>query len=188
MYTDLGRYDQALEAAARSLDVSAGGPIDVYDPWTLCTTARVHVAVGDEDLARSAAARAVDALTRTFDGETHRVAVELVSVAHGLGERRAALRLAGLADATPDRRELPFRSPGNNAGCGKRATRRARCSVPKLKLKRSMRRVPRPACRKRPHSSYILNSPPGSWLDAGRFARALVIDRIVAPTGAVAKG
>jgi DNA-binding SARP family transcriptional activator/tetratricopeptide (TPR) repeat protein len=112
VHTDLGRYDQALEAAARSLDVSTGGPIGVYDPWTLCTTARVHVALGDDGLARSAAARAIDALARTFHGETHRVAVELSSVAHGLGEFHAALRLAGLADATPDCRELPFRSPG----------------------------------------------------------------------------
>jgi len=103
--------DQALEAAARSLEVSTGGPIDVYDPWTLCTTARVHAYSGHERLARTAAARAVDALGRTFDGETHRVAVELASVAHQLGEHRAALRLAGLADSTQDRRELPFRSP-----------------------------------------------------------------------------
>ncbi len=112
VHTDLGRYDQALEAAAQSLDVSTGGPIGVYDPWTLCTTARVHVAVGDADLARRTAARAIDSLSRTFPGETHRVAVELSSIAHGLGEFGAALRLAGLADATPDRRELPFRSPG----------------------------------------------------------------------------
>jgi tetratricopeptide (TPR) repeat protein len=115
VYTDLGRYDQALEAAGRSLDVSTGGTIDVYDPWTLCTTARAHVALGHEDLARRAAARAVDALGRTFDGETHRVAAALSWVAYGLGEHRAALRLAGLADATPDRRELPFRSPGEHA-------------------------------------------------------------------------
>jgi tetratricopeptide (TPR) repeat protein len=112
VYTDLGRYDQALEAAARSLDVSAGGAITVYDPWTLCTTARVHAAVGDVGLARGAAARAIEALSHTFDGETHRVAVELASVSYTLGEHRATLRLAGLADATPDRRELPFRSPG----------------------------------------------------------------------------
>lgn len=111
VYADLGQYDEALEAAARSLDVSTGGSVGVYDPWTLCTTARVHIAADDVDLARRAAARAIDALALTFDGETHRVAVELSYVAHGLGEDHAALRLAGLADATPDRRELPFRSP-----------------------------------------------------------------------------
>ena len=111
IHADLGRDRQALEAAARSLDVSTGGPIDVYDPWTLCTTARVHAYSGHEHLARTAAARAVDTLGRTFDGESYRVAVELASVAHLLGEHRAALRLAGLADTTPDRRELPFRSP-----------------------------------------------------------------------------
>ena len=112
VYTDLGRYDQALEAAARSLDVSAAGAITVYDPWTLCTTARIHAAVGDEGLARGAAAHAIEAVSHTFDGETHRVAIELAAVSHELGEHRAALRLAGLADETDDRRELPFRSPG----------------------------------------------------------------------------
>jgi DNA-binding SARP family transcriptional activator/tetratricopeptide (TPR) repeat protein len=112
VFADLGRFDDALEAAARSLDVSTLSMVDVYDPWTLCTTARVHAERGDDDLARTAAGRAVDALQRTFDGETHRVAVELAWIAARLGEHSAALRLAGLADATPDRRELPFRSPG----------------------------------------------------------------------------
>jgi tetratricopeptide (TPR) repeat protein len=111
VYADLGRYDDALEAAGRSLDVASGSIMDVYDPWTLCTTARVHVALGDGDLARRAASRAIDALGVTFEGETHRVALELAYVASELAEHRAALRLAGLADATPDRRELPFRSP-----------------------------------------------------------------------------
>ncbi len=109
---DLGRHEQALEAAARSLDVSTGSAINVYDPWTLATTARVHAEAGDHDLARSAAAGAVGALGRTFDGETHRVSAQLAHVAFLLGEHHAALRLAGLAAATPDRRELPFRSPG----------------------------------------------------------------------------
>lgn len=111
VYADLGRLDDALEAAGRSLDVSANGPIDVYDPWTLCTIARVHVAAGDDHLARTAAASAVEAMRRAFSGETHRVAVALAGIAGSLGEHRAVLRLAGLADVSPDLRELPFRSP-----------------------------------------------------------------------------
>lgn len=111
VYADLERHDEALEAAAASLQASATGPVIVYEPWALCTTARVLAATGDTDLARSAAASAIQALAHTFDGETHRVAIELAWVAAELSEHRAALRLAGLAGATPDRRELPFRSP-----------------------------------------------------------------------------
>ncbi len=115
IYADLDLPERALEAAARSLAVSTGGTITFYDPWTLATAARVHAGNGDEMLARSVAARAVEALLGTFDGETHRVASQLAFVSHQLGEHGAALRLAGLADATPDRRELPFRSPGEQA-------------------------------------------------------------------------
>ena len=95
--------------------MSANGGVATYDPWMLCTLARAHASSGHDEPARYAAAAAVSSLASGWRGETHRVAVELASVALQLGDLRSAGRLIGLADVTEDRRDLPFVSPAERA-------------------------------------------------------------------------
>jgi tetratricopeptide (TPR) repeat protein len=114
LYADHGRAHEAEQHAARGLDLAAGSDITTYDPWLLATIARVHAHRGDEPLAYAAALGAATALSRTWSGETHRVAVELASVCHVLGSFDAVARLCGVADATDDHRELPFRTPAEH--------------------------------------------------------------------------
>jgi hypothetical protein len=64
--------------------------------------------------ARHSAAAAIASLEQGWEGETHRVAIELASVALLLGDDRSAARLIGLADAVEDRRDLPFVSPAES--------------------------------------------------------------------------
>jgi ATP/maltotriose-dependent transcriptional regulator MalT len=111
LYTDRGRFDLALARAAQALRIAAEGKITTYDPWVLCTIARVHAADGDVDSALAAMDRAATALGDNWIGEVHRVAVELAAVAAQLREFEAAARLIGVADANEDRRELPFPTP-----------------------------------------------------------------------------
>lgn len=111
LYTDQGRSELALGRAAQALRTAAEGKITTYDPWVLCTIARVHAADGDVDSSLAAIDRAVASLAHNWVGEVHRVAVELAATTASLGEFEAAARLIGVADANEDRRELPFRTP-----------------------------------------------------------------------------
>ena len=111
MSIDRGASATALRHAARALELSARGGVSAYDPWLLCTIARVHAHAGDDIAARHSASAAIGSLERGWVGETHRVAVELASVASQLGDHWSATRLIGLADAAEDRRDLPFVSP-----------------------------------------------------------------------------
>ena len=115
LYTDRGRSELALRRAAQALRIAAEGKITTYDPWVLCTIARVHAAGGDADSALAAMDRAVSSLSHNWIGEVHRVAVELAATAAQLREFEAAARLIGVADANEDRRELPFRTPFERA-------------------------------------------------------------------------
>jgi tetratricopeptide (TPR) repeat protein len=115
MSIDRGDVPSALRYAGRGLELSAQGGVSAYDPWMLCTLARSHAASGQGEAARYASAAAVSSLATGWRGETHRVAVELASVALQLGDLRSAGRLIGLADVTDDRRDLPFVSPAERA-------------------------------------------------------------------------
>ena len=115
MSVDRGDVPSALRHAGRGLELSANGGVSDYDPWMLCTLARAHATSGDDQAARHASAAAVSSLATGWRGETHRVAVELASVALQLGDLRSAGRLIGLADVTDDRRDLPFVSPAERA-------------------------------------------------------------------------
>jgi len=112
--TDRGDLDVGLRMAGRGLELSSIGGLRTYEPWLLCTIARVHAHAGDEMAARHSAAAAIASLEQGWVGETHRVAVELASVATLLGDDRSAARLIGLADAVEDRRDLPFVSPAES--------------------------------------------------------------------------
>lgn len=118
MAVDRGDVASALAYAGRGLEVSSAGGVGVYDPWLLCTVARAHTRAGDDASARHSVAAAVSELGRGWEGETHRVAGELAVVAWDLGDARSAARLIGLADVTPDRRDLPFVSPAERARVG----------------------------------------------------------------------
>ncbi len=108
---DRGDAAGARNLSLRGLELAVMGARFEYDGWLACTLARACVADGDEAGARAAAAEAVAGVRRGWVGETHRVAAELASIAQALGDAPAAARLIGLADATPDRRELPFVTP-----------------------------------------------------------------------------
>lgn len=131
---DREELDDVLRFAQRGLELAAVGRLTVYDPWLLATTARALAAVGDAVGARGASSAAIEAMSRSWIGETHRVAVELAAVALSLGDDDACVRLAGVADAWPDRRELPFKSPAEAqrlvAVRRKAAERRARTDDP----------------------------------------------------------
>jgi hypothetical protein len=111
IHSDHQRTDEALALAGSGLAAAAAAEVDTYDPWMLCTVARVHASTGDEALAQNAAADAVASLASAWPGETSRVASELAFVSNEMGAVNAAARLIGVVDATPDQRELPFRSP-----------------------------------------------------------------------------
>ena len=108
---DRGDGPAARRLAARGMELAARGGSFDYDGWLACTLARASASEGDVASARAAAVEAVAGVARGWVGETHRVAAELAAVAHQLGDAPAAARLIGLADATPDRRELPFTTP-----------------------------------------------------------------------------
>jgi DNA-binding SARP family transcriptional activator/tetratricopeptide (TPR) repeat protein len=112
VYADLQDHRPALHHAARAVQLADAGTIDVYVPWVLCTIARVHAVEGDRIAARTAALEAVRLAPRVWEGERHRIAADLAWVAVTLGETEAARGLLAIADAAEDRRELPFRSPG----------------------------------------------------------------------------
>lgn len=112
---DRGDVDVARRAAGRGLELSRIGGLHTYEPWLLCTLARVHVLNDDADSARHSAAAAIASHGQGWIGEKHRVAVELASVALQLGDVWSAGRLIGLADATDDQRDLPFVSPAERA-------------------------------------------------------------------------
>jgi tetratricopeptide (TPR) repeat protein len=111
IYADRGHSDLALRRAGEALTIAASGRINTYDPWVLCTIARVHSSEGDVASALAAVDAALAALRYNWIGETHRVALELAAVSVSLGEYEAAARLIGVVDANEDRRELPFRTP-----------------------------------------------------------------------------
>lgn len=115
LYADHEDHDQALRLAGRALEVSAVGQISAYDPWVLCTIARVHASQGDAVGARAAGEAAANAVSTSWIGEVHRVAVELAGVCLAIGDSEAAARLIGVADGNSDRRELPFRPPAEEA-------------------------------------------------------------------------
>lgn len=118
LHADHGLHELALSHAARALELSASARITIYQPWLFCTIARVQAANGDGVRARAAADSAASALRMSWIGETHRVAVELASVCHVLGDFQTTARLLGIADASEDRRELPFRSRAEAARLG----------------------------------------------------------------------
>ncbi len=113
--TDRGDLEGGLRMAGRGLELSTTGGLRTYDPWLLCTVARVHAAAGDHDSARHSVTSAVSSQAQGWVGETHRVAVELAAVALQLDDVWSAGRLIGLADATTDRRDLPFVAPAERA-------------------------------------------------------------------------
>jgi hypothetical protein len=115
IHGDHQHTDDALALAGKGLAASAAADVDTYDPWILCTVARVHAGAGDQLLAQNAAADAVASLASAWLGETHRVASELAFVGNEVGAVNAAARLIGVVDATPDQRELPFQSPAERA-------------------------------------------------------------------------
>jgi len=115
LYTDRGRADLALARAAQALRTAADSKITTYDPWVLCTIARLHATGGDVVSANAAIDRAVSSISRNWVGEIHRVAVELAMVTGCLGEFEATARLIGVVDGNEDRRELPFRTPAEGA-------------------------------------------------------------------------
>jgi DNA-binding SARP family transcriptional activator/tetratricopeptide (TPR) repeat protein len=127
LHADHGHSDEAERHAARGLELAAGRGLTTYDPWLFATIARVHAASGSDALARAAVEEAVIALSRSWAGELHRVAVELSAVCHALGDLEAAARLVGVADGAEDRRELPFRTPAERAryDAARTAARRA---------------------------------------------------------------
>lgn len=109
---DHGDGERALRLAGRGLELAALGGLRDHDGWLACTIARVHAAAGDVPAARAAAGEAIAGVTRGWVGETSRVAGELSFVAMTvLDDPVAVARLVGLAQATPDRRELPFTTP-----------------------------------------------------------------------------
>ena len=108
---DRGDSVAARRLSLSGLELAATGGRFEYDGWLACVLARACAADGDEPGTRAAFAEAVAGVGRGWTGETHRVAAELASVAQLIGDAPAAARLIGLADATPDRRELPFVTP-----------------------------------------------------------------------------
>ena len=113
--TDRGDLDVGLRMAGRGLELSTIGGLRTYEPWLLCTVARVHAGTGDHDSARYSVASAISSQAQGWSGETHRVAVELAAVALQLDDVWSAGRLIGLADATADRRDLPLVAPAERA-------------------------------------------------------------------------
>jgi DNA-binding SARP family transcriptional activator/tetratricopeptide (TPR) repeat protein len=111
LYADRCQSGVALGRAAQALRTAANGKISTYDPWVLCTVARVHASEGDVTSALAASDTAAVALSNNRIGEIHRVALELAAVSACIGEHEAAARLIGVADANEDRRELPFWTP-----------------------------------------------------------------------------
>jgi DNA-binding SARP family transcriptional activator/tetratricopeptide (TPR) repeat protein len=111
LYADRCQSGVALARAAQALGTAANGKISTYDPWVLCTIARVHAFEGDATRAVAASDAAVVALGNNWIGEIHRVAVELAAVSGCLAEHEAVARLIGVVEANEDRRELPFRTP-----------------------------------------------------------------------------
>jgi tetratricopeptide (TPR) repeat protein len=115
LYADRGESSLALRRAAQALTTSANGKIGTYDPWVLCTIARVHASEGDVPRALAASDAAVIALSNNWIGETHRVAAELAAVSAHMAEHEVAARLIGVVDANEDQRDLPFRTPAERA-------------------------------------------------------------------------
>ena len=115
LYADRGQSSLALGSAAQALRTAANGKIGTYDPWVLCTIARVHALEGDAPSALAASDAAVIALANNWIGETHRVAAELAAVSAHMAEHDAAARLIGVVDANEDQRDLPFRTPAETA-------------------------------------------------------------------------
>lgn len=115
LHADRGRSEDAFACAAQALRTGAQGKIGTYEPWVLCTLARVHAAEGDAESAVAAIRRAVTSLGHNWIGEVHRVAVELAATTAQLGEFEATARLVGVAEANEDRRELPFQAPAERA-------------------------------------------------------------------------
>lgn len=111
LYADRCQSRLALGRAAQALRTAVSGKISTYDPWVLCTIARVHASEGDTPSALAACDAAVVALAKSWIGETHRVAAELAAISVYIAEHETAARLIGVADGNEDRRELPFRTP-----------------------------------------------------------------------------
>ena len=112
---DRGEGSVALQHAGRALELSARGGVSTYDPWLLCTIARVHAHAGADVPARHSAAAALTALEQGWPGEIQRVAVELAAVAHS-----ARGRVVG---GPPDR---PGRCDGRSARAPVRVAGRTR--------------------------------------------------------------
>lgn len=111
LYADRSQSRLALRRAAQALRTAVSGKISTYDPWVLCTIARVHSSEGDAPSALAACDAAVVALANNWIGEIHRVAAELAAVSVNIGEPETAARLIGVVGANEDRRELPFWTP-----------------------------------------------------------------------------
>ena len=103
LHADRGEHQDALHLAGRSLQLAAGanGGVSDHVPWALCVAARAHLARGDAEAARAAAAEAVRTMGSTWEGERHRVAAELAWIASELGDTTTSARLLSVAEHMP---------------------------------------------------------------------------------------
>ncbi len=103
--TDRGDLDVGLRMAGRGLELSTIGGMRTYEPWLLCTVARVHAGTGDHDSARYSAASAIASQAQGWSGETHRVA-------RGAGGGGVAARRCVVGGATDRTRRCDRRPAG----------------------------------------------------------------------------
>ena len=108
---DRGDADLSLERTSEALGLADAARTSIYEPWAWTVALRSHRLSGDAAAATACARRAIRALPQAPSGETVRLAVELAHLAAALGDFTTAARLVGVAEATPDLRELPFPSP-----------------------------------------------------------------------------